>query len=157
MALIRWQPFAEMETLRHQMDQLFDEITQKTYTPSALWKPAIELKDTEDKLILQVQLPGITPDDLDINVTREAVSIQGEYRSSEQSEDKGLYHSEFRYGQFKRVIPLPIAIQNEQVTASFEQGILTLTLPKVTEAVNRVVKVKLNGDNSSNSQLPSDS
>lgn len=143
MALIRWQPFSEIDTLRRQMDHLFEEVTNNGLTESALWKPAVELKDAEDQLVLRAQLPGIAAQDVDISVTRDLVSIAGEYRTENQGEEKGIYHSEFRYGQFKRVISLPVAIQNDKVTADFKDGILTLHLPKVDEAVNRVVKVQL--------------
>ncbi|MEA5420435.1 Hsp20/alpha crystallin family protein [Spirulina sp. CCNP1310] len=143
MALIRWQPFSEIDTLRRQMDHLFEEVANNGLAEAALWKPAVELKDAEDQLILRAQLPGIAAQDVDISVTRDLVSITGEYRSENQGEEKGIYHSEFRYGQFKRVISLPVAIQNDKVTANFKDGILTLHLPKVDEAVNRVVKVQL--------------
>jgi HSP20 family protein len=76
-------------------------------------------------------------------VTREAVAIAGEHRYEKKAEDKGLFRTEFRYGKFQRVIPLPVAVQNDQVQAEFKDGILTLTLPKVTEARRQVVKVNL--------------
>jgi HSP20 family protein len=144
MALIRWQPFSEIDTLRRQMDHLFDEVTNTTLSETVAWKPAVELKDHDEKLVLRVQLPGINAEDVDINVTRDGVSIAGQYHDTKDAESgHGVYHSEFRYGQFKRVISLPVPIQNDQVTADFTNGVLVLTLPKVDEAVNRVVNVKL--------------
>ncbi|MDB9494876.1 Hsp20/alpha crystallin family protein [Spirulina major CS-329] len=144
MALIRWQPFSEIDTLRRQMDHLFDEVANTTLSETVAWKPAVELKDHDEKLILRVQLPGINAEDVDINVTRDGVSIAGQYRDTKETDSgHGVYHSEFRYGQFKRVISLPVPIQNDRVTADFNNGVLVLDLPKVDEAVNRVVNVKL--------------
>ncbi len=143
MALIRWQPFQEIETLRRQMDSIFDEMTTAQRSPQMTWKPAVELKDTEESVILRVEIPGVEGKDLDIRVTREAVAIAGEHRYEKKAEDKGLFRTEFRYGKFQRVIPLPVAVQNDQVQAEFKDGILTLTLPKVTEARRQVVKVNL--------------
>jgi HSP20 family protein len=140
MALIRWQPFQEMETLRRQMDQMFDEMTALNRNSQATWQPAIELQDTEENVILRAEIPGIEGKDLDVRVTREAVAITGEHRYEKKAEEKGFFRSEFRYGKFGRVIPLPVAVQNDQVKADFTNGILTLTLPKVDAAKNRVFK-----------------
>jgi HSP20 family protein len=143
MALIRWQPFQEIETMRRQMDEIFEEMASFKREPQMTWKPAVELQDTEDSVILRAEIPGVEGKDLDIRVTREAVAIAGEHRYEKKAENKGIFRSEFRYGKFQRVIPLPVAVQNDQVQAQFKDGILTLTLPKVTEARRQVVKVNL--------------
>jgi HSP20 family protein len=129
-----------METLRRQMDRVFDEVgTPSEYT----WTPAIELHHGDEALMLKAQLPGMNPKDISVEVTREAVALSGEYRSEQQEEDNGRIKSEFRYGKFRRIVPLPVAVQNNQVQAEYKDGILTLTLPKVTEARNQVVKLNL--------------
>jgi HSP20 family protein len=143
MALIRWQPFQEIETLRRQMDRMFDEMNGLNREYQVTWKPAIELQDRDDNIILRAEIPGIEGKDLDIRVTREAVAISGEHRYEKKAEEKGVFRSEFRYGQFQRVIPLPVAVQNDQVKADFTNGILTLTLPKLETAKKRVVKVNI--------------
>lgn len=149
MAIIRWQPWQEMETVRRQMDQLFDELftvspnTSLTNGNGRTWTPAIELKNTATDVVLRAELPGIDSKDLDIHVTREAVSITGEYKSETKHENRGTVRSEFRYGKFHRIIPLPTAIYNDRVQAEFNDGILTLTLPKVEADRPKVVKVNL--------------
>ena len=144
MTLVRFQPFTEIDILHRQMDRLFDEvfdgISDREVSQTA---PAIELKDTEEALVLNVQLPGIETKDLDIRVTRDTVSLKGERRREKKESDRGIYRSEFRYGEFKRVVKLPVPVQNDRISADYKDGILTLTLPKVEEAVNRVVKVSL--------------
>lgn len=151
MALIRWQPFQEFETLRRQMDRVFDELatSDSATMPTNAWKPAIELQDAQDNLVLRAELPGLDAKDIDVHVTREAVVITGENRYENKTEDRNFFHSEFRYGKFQRVISLPVAIQNNEVKADLTNGILTLTLPKVTEARRTVVKVNL-GENQAN-------
>lgn len=148
MAIIRWQPWHEMESLRRQMDQLFDDLTPITRDAASVvtgraWSPAVELKGTDTEVILRAELPGIKPEDLDVQVTPDTVAIAGEYKTESQSEDHNVFRSEFRYGSFRRVIPLPSAIQNDQVKAEFKDGILTLTMPKVEAEQPKVVKVKL--------------
>lgn len=137
-----WQPWKEMDLMRQQFDQLFNEMTRSPESQTA-WRPAIELKDAGDHLIVRAELPGIEAKDLNVEVTKEAVSITGEHRYEQKTESKGFFRSEFRYGQFRRVVPLPVAVQNDQVQANYQDGILTLTLPKVAEVRNQVVKVNL--------------
>jgi HSP20 family protein len=139
-----WQPFREMETLRHQLDRALGELTQGTQE-SANWTPAIEVKDAGDAVIVRAQLPGVDAKDIDVQVTREAVMISAEHHDEKKAEDKGYIQSEFRYGKFQRTVGLPVAVQNDQVQADYKDGVLTLTLPKVAEARNKVVKVNVAG------------
>lgn len=147
MALIRWQPFGEIEQLRRQMDQMFDDISGINGLSQVTFKPAIELTDDEENLVLRAEVPGVEAKDLDISVGRDAVTIKGEHRYQNETQEKGFYHSEFRYGKFERTIKLPVAVQNDHAKAEFNNGILTLTLPKVAEAQHRVVKVSLTEPN----------
>lgn len=150
MSLIRWQPWRELELLRQQMDQVFNELSRNESElglplggRETTWIPAIELKETDTELILKAQLPGVSADDLDVQVMQEAISIAGEHHDEKRTEEKGLLRSEFRYGRFQRLIPLPVPVQNEQVKAEFNHGVLMLTLPKMTATPRKVVKVNL--------------
>lgn len=140
MTLIRWQPVSEMETFRRQMDRVFAEM-RSLNTDQATWQPAIELQNTEESIIVRSLLPGIEAKDLDIRVTTEAVAISGEHR-----QEQDYLRSEFRYGKFQRVIALPVAVQNDRVTAEFNNGILKLTLPKVVDTRRQAIKVNLVAD-----------
>ncbi|UBF26919.1 Hsp20/alpha crystallin family protein [Kovacikia minuta CCNUW1] len=152
MAIIRWQPWQEMELVRRQLDQLFDEWVPAAQpgSPASVerrtWSPAIELKNTDANVVLRAELPGLEGKDLDVQVSREAVSISGEYKFENKTETGRTVRSEFRYGSFHRVIPLPAPIYNDRVHAEFKDGILTLTLPKVEADRPKVFKVNLNGE-----------
>lgn len=137
-----WQPW-KADTLRHQINQIFDELHAATPTDRSTFVPAVELHDRGDELVLRAQLPGLEAKDLDIQVTKNAVLIAGEHRQEQKTEENGYFKSEFRYGKFRRVVPLPIAIQNDQVKADYKDGILSLTLPKTAEVRNAVVKLNL--------------
>lgn len=147
MRLVRWQPFAEMESLRHQMDRMFDELAGINNQSSTSWIPAIEIQDREDSLVVRAEIPGVEAKDLDIQVAREAVAISGEHRYENKAQEQGFFRTELRYGSFQRTIPLPVAVENNQVQAEFKDGILQLTLPKAQEARHKVVKINLGGDN----------
>ena len=146
MAIVHYNPWQEMNSLQRQLNRLFDDVL----TPSH-WDdfgnlskvPAAELTETEDALHLKLEIPGIKASDLDIQVTVDHVSISGERKEETKSKDKGVTRSEFRYGKFSRVIPLPKRIQNTNVTADYKDGILNLTLPKSEDEKNKVVKVNL--------------
>ncbi|BCX12920.1 MAG: molecular chaperone [Thermosynechococcus sp.] len=144
MALVRWEPFREIDAIQRQMNRLFDELIPLTERRSDLsFLPAAELEETPEALLLKVELPGMDPKDIDVQVTAEAVSISGERKSETKTETEGMKRTEFRYGKFQRVIPLPVRIQNTDVKAEYKDGILHLTLPKAEEEKNRVVKVSL--------------
>jgi HSP20 family protein len=144
MPLVRWEPFREIDTLQRQMNRLFDDLVPKEalYNQGA-FLPAAELHETPEAFEIKLEVPGMKPEDLDIQVTAESISISGERRSETKTEEKGVTRSEFRYGQFQRIIPLPNRIQNNNVEAEYKDGILHLTLPKVEEEQHKVVKVKV--------------
>jgi HSP20 family protein len=145
MALVRWNPWREINTLQSQIDRLFDEtLTPATSLERGLLRvPPAEMKETEEAIHLKLEVPGLEAKDLDVQVTENAVSISGERKSETKTEESGKTRSEFYYGKFQRVIPLPTRIQNTNVTAEYKDGILNLTLPKTEQEKNKVVKVNL--------------
>lgn len=147
MTLVRWQPFREMQDVQREMNRLFEDMlapSTRGHGLSAAFSPAVELEETEEAYQLKLEVPGLEPSDLDIEVTAEAVSIKGERKTETKEENGGVTRTEFRYGQFQRVIPLPGRINNQNVSADYKNGILHLSLPKAEEEKNRVVKVNLN-------------
>jgi len=144
MALIRWQPFREIDALQREMNRLFDSLTADvTSLSNGAFMPAAELHETADAIHLKLEVPGIDTKDLDIQVSADAVSVSGERKSESTSEDKGVKRTEFRYGRFQRVFQLPARIQNDHVTADYKDGILTITLPKAEGEKTKVVKVNV--------------
>ena len=104
------QPFTEIETIRQQLDKAFDGLAAARDNSEAAWMPALELADAGDNFVLKAQLPGIDPKDIDVQVTREAISISGERRYENTDEKSGYVRSEFRYGKFHRVLSLLLPI-----------------------------------------------
>ena len=164
-SFVKWQPWQEVENVRNQLDQLFEEMTpiaRETFVQNRpIRVPPIELLGTDIDLILKVELPRLEGKELDIQVTREAVSIRGALvqtvNSMAQNDSQAnalapikppvktpaprLYRSEFRTQTFHRVVPLPVEVDNENVHAEFKNGILTLTLPKLVRDRHHAVKV----------------
>ena len=159
MMTLRWQPWQEMEAARRQFDRMFEDLmpTREAFLkPEQTWAPAVELNGTDAEFILRAQLPGIDANDLDIQVGQKAVSISGEHKFENKTEENGYFRSEFRYGSFKRVIALPAPVQNDQVKAEFKDGILTLTLPRIEAIKPSVVKVSLTGNDAPEAITPAE-
>ncbi|MDY6902371.1 MAG: Hsp20/alpha crystallin family protein [Cyanobacteriota bacterium] len=145
MALVRYNPWQEMNALQRSFNRLFDDMLAPENSDFGNFSkvPAAELSETDDAINLKLEVPGINAKDLDIQVTEKAVSIKGERKQESTTEENGHKRSEFRYGKFERVIPLPTSIQNSDVKADYKDGILNLHLPKAQEEKNKVVKINL--------------
>ncbi|WP_193195584.1 Hsp20/alpha crystallin family protein [Nostoc sp. MG11] len=141
----RLDPFREIDTLQRQMNRLFDRLvsTDGEERTGFNFIPAAELKETDDAIHLRLEVPGLEAKDVNVEATPESVSISGERRYESKTEENGVTRSEFRYGKFQRVIPLPSLIQNDKVQAEYKNGILSLTLPKAESEKHRAVKVNV--------------
>ncbi|WP_404785161.1 Hsp20/alpha crystallin family protein [Altericista sp. CCNU0014] len=146
MSLVRWAPLSEIENLNREFNRLFDGLTPSRSRgfDDLAFMPAAELKETPEALQLHLELPGMNAKDLDIQVSAKSVSISGERKSQTESEENGVTRSEFRYGRFQRIVPLPARVVNDQTQAEYKDGILTLTLPKAEGDKQKTFKVELN-------------
>ncbi|MCM1983507.1 Hsp20/alpha crystallin family protein [Lyngbya confervoides] len=143
--LDRWDTFgSDMGRLKADVDRLFSDFAfpgwglgEKETVPSA------ELSDLGEQFSLKLEVPGMKPEDLEIKVSENSVSISGERKSESESEEGGIVRSEFHYGKFSRLIPLPSTVKSEEVSAVYTDGILTLTLPKLEKETQKVVKVNV--------------
>ena len=145
MALIRWEPFREVESLQREMNRLFESLTPSENGGSdpIAFMPAAEMHETPSSIELKLEVPGMEAKDIDVRVTEQAIAITGERQSETKTEEGGMTRSEFRYGKFQRVIPLPARVQNDQVKADYKNGVLSLSLPKAEDEKNKVFKVNL--------------
>ena len=146
MALARWEPFREMTGLQRDMNRWFDDMFTsfgKLDKLETMFAPSAELEETDDNYILKLEVPGLDPQDIDINVSADRVSISGERKSESRSEEGGVTRSEFHYGKFSRIIPIPGQIDNQSVAADYKDGILSLMLPKLEKEASKSVKVNI--------------
>ena len=154
MAIVRYNPWREISSLQRQLNRVFDDaLTSENWNNFGNWSsfPAAEITEKDDALHLKLEVPGMDAEDLDIQVMADRVAIAGERKSETTSEENGntrlcgavSFRTEFRYGKFQRVIPLPAHVQNTDVAAEYKDGILNLTLPKSEAEKNRVIKVNI--------------
>ncbi|WP_373541062.1 Hsp20/alpha crystallin family protein [Chamaesiphon sp.] len=142
MALVRLQPFRKIDTLQREMDRLFESLTDRDEPlyPTA-FAPAAELHIDRENVYLQLEVPGLTPEEIEVQVTADSVIVDGERKEEKHVEEQGIKRSEFRYGKFHRTIALPEKVQRDRVQAKYAHGILKLTLPKAEDEQNKTVKV----------------
>jgi HSP20 family protein len=142
-SLIRIDPFRDLWTFRSAMDRLFDETIGLSGTADgASGAPAIDLYQTADDVVVKASLPGIGAKDLNISVTGDVLTLRGESQEEKEAEGAQYHIKERRYGGFTRSIALPAAVVAEKADAQFENGILTLTLPKAEEVKPKTITVK---------------
>jgi HSP20 family protein len=145
MTITRFRPMTDIVSLRDAMDRLFEEsfIRPNTWTGLAAGHVAVpvDLWETKDAYHLRADLPGVTADQLDINATSDSVSISGETKTQSDVTEDGWLRQERRVGKFQRAFTLPMAIDPTKVDATFEHGVLQLTLPKAENVKPRTIKV----------------
>jgi len=147
MNLVRWEPFDQLMSLRQAMDKLFEE---SFVTPSRAFggfgvAMPIDMYQTENEVVVKTALPGVKPEDIDITITGDTLHIRGENKADEKIKREDYIYQEQRYGAFSRSITLPSGLDTDKAEAKFEDGILTLTIPKSEEVKPKSIKIKAKG------------
>lgn len=142
MALRRWDPFRELESLRREMDRIFDEVFGRFSSSGReselepieefgrAWTPACDIYETDKEVVVKANLPGVSKDNVEVVVTEDAVTIKGEAKEESEVKEKNYYRKELSYGAFQRVIPLPVPVKSDEAKATFKDGILEIRAPK---------------------------
>lgn len=141
--ITRFEPIRDLVSVRRDMDRLFDQFFASPGTTRSDWSvPMVDMYQTENEIVVKATLPGLEPDDLDIQITGDLLTIRGEIKH-EIDEEGAKYHlREHRYQTFSRSLTLPVPIVTDKANAEMKNGILHLTLPKAEEAKPKVINVK---------------
>jgi HSP20 family protein len=141
--LIRFEPMREMITLREAMDRLFNDAFTPSLGAISGWQgPAVDLFQTDDEVVVKASLPGMKSDDVQISITGDMLSLKGEFKQEDEKKERAYHLREQRYGSFERTFALPTDVVADKAKAEFENGILTITLPKAEEVKPKIVTVK---------------
>jgi len=144
--IVRWEPFRELVSLREAMDRLFEESFVRPggrrLAPAGMETPAVDVYQTDDAVVVKSAIPGIKPEDIDISITGDTLTIRGETRVEEEVNEENYIRRERRYGSFCRSLALPLPVVTDKAEAEFENGVLTLTLPKAEEVKPKAIKIK---------------
>ena len=143
--LVRWSPARDMVSLREAMNRLFEESFLRPdllgVGETAASALPLDMYETENDVVVKASVPGVKPEDIEVTVTGDLLTIKGEFKSEEGTEKQNFIRQERRYGSFCRQLGLPASVDSGKAEASFENGILTLTLPKVEAVKPKTVKV----------------
>lgn len=143
MSLIRWEPFRDLISLREAMDRLFEEAFVRPWGTLTRWEgPAVDMYETENAVVVKAAIPGVDPKDVEISVTGDTLTIRGEIKKEEEVKEENYIRRERHYGSFCRSFLLPTKVVADDAEAVFENGVLTLTLPKAEEVKPKTIKVK---------------
>jgi HSP20 family protein len=135
------EPFADLARVRNLIDRAFEETAAAKTQATRAWRPPVDLFEDENAFTLQLELPGVDRDKIEVEVTHEELVIRGE-RPYVKPESGNIVHSERVYGQFQRAFRLGVPVQNNAVEASYKDGILTIRLPKTESVKPRRIEVQ---------------
>jgi HSP20 family protein len=150
MTIVRWEPFRELNTLQSEMNRLFDSVFD---TPrggnsgGALrrWMPAMDLVETDEHFVLRADLPGLSEDDVKIEVEDGTLIVSGERKAEHEERGEGFHRLERAFGTFSRSLTLPKGVDADAVTASFERGVLEVRVPKPAQRKPRRIEIASGG------------
>ena len=144
MHLVRWEPFAD---LRQVMDRAFEDDLRPSLWRGITSQPLmpLDMYQTADEVVVKATIPGIDPDDVDITIAGDVLTIKAETKAEEENKDADYFYRERRYGASTRTVSLPADLQSDKAEASFENGVLTLSIPKAEEVKPKQIKVKAKG------------
>jgi HSP20 family protein len=145
MTIVRWEPLREFSTLQNEMNRLFNTVFDAPAPGNGgamrRWMPAMDLVESGDHFVLRADLPGLSEEDVKIELEDTTLTISGERQAEHESRDEGYYRLERAFGSFSRTLQLPKGIDPEAVTASFDRGVLEVRIPKPEERKPRRISI----------------
>ena len=143
--IIRWDPFRELADMRATMGGLFGRgfirpVRVVNWEGNGYFP--VDLYETDNEIVVEASLPGVKPDELQVSVTGDTLTVKGETKAEHEEEEPNYYRKERRYGSFQRVLTLPVEVDSDKAHATFENGVLNLRLPKKPEARSKTIEVK---------------
>ena len=158
MTLIRWKPVrdvaawhpvtdlaGEFINMQHEIDRMFDRFRGGVVDDSGSLPllPVVDVVENENEYIVKVELPGVNKNDVKITVQNEVLTVRGEKKQEKVTEGENYHHTERSYGSFQRSFTLPSSVKSDNIDASYNDGILTVSVPKAEEAKPKEIEVKV--------------
>jgi HSP20 family protein len=146
MTIVRWEPLREFSTLQNEMNRLFNTVfdapaSGTTVGATRRWMPAMDLLETDDHFVLRADLPGMSEEDVSIELEDTTLTISGERKSAHEERSEGAYRVERAFGAFSRSLTLPPGVDPEAVTAAFDKGVLEVRVPKPEQRKPRRIAI----------------
>ena len=149
MAIVRWDPFRDLMSLQDEVNSLFRRSFLRgadapvAMETAAAWAPALDVHESAESVTVEVELPGMEAKDIEISLEEDILHISGERKFASEVKEEDYHRMERAYGRFERNIPLPRKVQQDKVSASVKDGVLSIVLPKATDAEPRRIPIKV--------------
>jgi len=148
MSIVRWEPFRDLLTAQDRFNRIFNDTLGSAFQGQGdedlgtrAWAPAVDIYETDHDLVMQAELPGIDPKDVEVRVEDSTLYLKGERKFENEVKEGSFHRTERSYGTFTRSFSLPGSVDAEKVHAEYKNGVLTLTLPKREEAKPKLIKI----------------
>jgi len=141
MALVRWQP-REVFRFRRDFDRLFENFRSDAPAAPSTWYPSVDISESDDGIAVAAEIPGMKAEDISVSVANGVLTIAGEKKEEKEEKDKQVHRLERTYGSFRRSFRLPTAVNADNISASYQDGVLHLSLPKAETAKTRQIEIK---------------
>ena len=144
MDIMEWKPFKEVTKLRSEMDRLWDDYfgPGRRAFKAESWVPSVDVSETDDKIVVKAEIPGMDSKDIDISLSGDILTIKGEKKSEREEKEENYHLVERSYGTFARSLRLPVGVEADKIEASYKQGVLTVTCPKKEEVKAKPIEIK---------------
>ena len=157
MNIIKYDPFRELRSLQDEVNRLFGSTMSRggsdEDTFGGGWSPRVDIYENKDNLVIEAELPGMKPENVDISIENNVLTIQGKREFEKKDEGDNFHRVERHYGSFTRSFTLPPTVNSEDASANFENGVLNLTLAKREEAKPRRIEIKAGSGKSETKQI----
>jgi len=148
MELVRWRPRRYGPVAPYDFDRAFDRLLQNWAGPASLpefdWNPSIDVSESDDEIVVRAEIPGVSPEDVDISIDDNNLVISGEKKQESEEKDKNCYRVERSYGSFRRSLALPSGADVDNIKASSRDGVLSIVIPKSEDRKSRKIEIKAN-------------
>lgn len=140
----QWPAFNRLSSLRNELDRLFDlSLPSRDSSLFSGWTPALDVFDEKDHFVVNVELPGLKKEEIDLSFQEGVLSISGDRKHTVENKDGQTFRSERYFGKFQRSVTLPAAVDSAKISASYKDGVLNVTLPKAEEAKPKQIAVNI--------------
>jgi HSP20 family protein len=146
MELMPWRPFGGLTSLRSEMDDLWNRFFSDLPVlrrHEEEWAPSVDLSENKESFIVQAELPGVDQKDVNVTISGSILTVKGEKKKEEEKKDEHHHSVERYYGSFQRSFQLPANVQTDKIEATFDKGVLKVTLPKTEEAKKKEIEIKV--------------
>jgi len=141
MTLVKWTPWQELENMNRQLSHLLDDSPIGTTDKAGQWAPRVDIREADDALLVQAELPGIDKKDVKLEVKNGVLTLSGERRYEKDVKEENVHRVERAYGKFARSFSLPTNVDTSQVAAKMEDGVLEIRLPKRASATAKTISI----------------